>query len=448
MGNKDVIYTAGGILWKKVSGEYKIGLVCRKSFGEKWTLPQGQLKENESWEAAALREIEEEVGVKAKIIKYADTINYKAGETPKVVIYYHMQIAGESMTLLDSDIIRSEWYTPREALDLLAYEEEKELVKGIQFPGSDFMENIRKFSRQFGPVHYIRHLNTKSRAERLEGELKTTRVELDYAIKKAAGKDESPAWGVHAMELLDKAEIEMRNNNLDLGWKKLHAAGRLSIYGMTDGELAGKADTIRIEAEKLNEWRKSAIYKLLGDPDHPLADLNADSLARAARIRDEFYGNEYYKNRLTQDVFSVLLFTMVVSTVGIVLYFFLTDIENLIIHNDAGRSVSTLGMVVGVLLFGLLGGSISSLFHIRDSSVNTRIPEIISHNFVTVVRVIIGGGSALVIFIFLESELSGLILQDIDLKPANPFTYFAFAFVAGFTERLLLKAVSSITGRG
>jgi hypothetical protein len=273
-------------------------------------------------------------------------------------------------------------------------------------------------------------------------------VELDYAIKKAAGKDDPPDWGVHAMELLDKAENEMRNNNLDLGWKKLHAARRLSIYGMTDGELAGKADTIRIEAEKLNGWRTTAIYKLIGDPDHPLADLNADSLARAARIRDEFYGNEYYKNRLTQDVFSVLLFSMVVCTVGIVLYFFLTDIENLIIQNDAGRSVSTLGMVVGVLLFGLLGGSISSLFHIRDSSVNTRIPEIISHNFVTVVRVIIGGGSALVIFIFLESELSGLILQDIDLKPANPFTYLAFAFLAGFTERLLLKAVSSITGSG
>jgi hypothetical protein len=341
-------------------------------------------------------------------------------------------------------------FTPKDAIEKLAYDydEEKKLIEGLQYPGSRFFEKLRNVSRLLIPLHYIRHYYYKARFERLEGVLKTYRVELDYSISKATCNDEVPAWGVHARELLDRAENELRNYKIDKGWEKLHAARRLHIYGYTKMELKEKSDTIRVEAEKLNEWRRKAIYELIGDADHPKKDVNADTLFRVARLRDEYYNNEYYKNRLVEDVFLVLLFSMYLWTAGIILYFFLIDIETLIVYDDGtGRSISTSLMVPGVLLFGLLGGCISSLFLmflIRDSSKITRIPEIVSHHFATVVRVFIGGGSALVIFIFLESEFSTMLFQHINLQPLNPFTYFTISFVAGFTERLLLRAVSSV----
>lgn len=66
--------SAGGIVFKrepKLSRKETLWLICQHSYHKGWVFPKGLVadkKTNESIESAALREVEEEGGVKAKIV--------------------------------------------------------------------------------------------------------------------------------------------------------------------------------------------------------------------------------------------------------------------------------------------------------------------------------------------------------------------------------------------
>ncbi len=74
MPNPDIIHAAGGIVWKEENGEFKISVVYRDRHGPEWSLPKGKLQRDkkESWEAAAIRETTEELGLHTEIISFAD----------------------------------------------------------------------------------------------------------------------------------------------------------------------------------------------------------------------------------------------------------------------------------------------------------------------------------------------------------------------------------------
>ena len=62
--------SAGGIVFKKEKNK-TLWLICQHSYHKGWVFPKGLIgdkKENEDMKEAALREVEEEGGVKAKII--------------------------------------------------------------------------------------------------------------------------------------------------------------------------------------------------------------------------------------------------------------------------------------------------------------------------------------------------------------------------------------------
>lgn len=444
---RELIYAAGGILWKRIAGEYKIALVYRERYGGKWSLPKGKLEDDESWQEAALREVEEETGSKAKILKYADTINYEANGTPKVVIFWHMKVTGKSSKSPDAETIDLDWFSPKEALDKVEYKEEKEILTGIQYPGSRFKEAVASFFKALNPKKWLRTLGKSTQIERLEGDLKTFKEELNYFIKKDGENNEFSGWGSRARNLLTGTEEEIEKGNIDTAWKNFHGAKRMRIFGLSSSELLEHANILRIEASKLKEWRRKAVYRLIGDPEHPKENITPEVLYLASLIKDEHYNNGYYKNQLVRDVYKVLLIALVVI-VGLALVYFnhpdfatllnLKSLENL-------QPTNLTWLVFGIILFGTLGGCISAIFHIRDSSGISRIPEIVNNNYITSIRIFIGAGLAFVIFVFLQSDFVDKIFQ-IDIRPDNLFTYFAIAFVAGFSERLVLKAITTVVG--
>ena len=59
--------SAGGVIYKKVDNEYRF-LIGKHSGYHKWVLPKGMMEQGETEMETAVREVEEEVGVKAKII--------------------------------------------------------------------------------------------------------------------------------------------------------------------------------------------------------------------------------------------------------------------------------------------------------------------------------------------------------------------------------------------
>ena len=102
-----------------------------------YKFPKGHLKEKEFLKTAALREVEEEGQIKAKIIDKLGSNNYIIWDQEdrkkiiKKVTFFLMEYTGPSnLKYYDTEVVlEREWYPFEEALKKLAYESEKTLLK-------------------------------------------------------------------------------------------------------------------------------------------------------------------------------------------------------------------------------------------------------------------------------------------------------------------------------
>jgi len=127
-GKTSVIQAAGGIIWKEEGQQKKLAVVHRHKHND-WSLPKGKLDPGESWKKAALREVLEETGCIGKIQKYAGSISYVLNGKPKVVLFWHMKIKSFAPEKMNREVDEVRWLTVEEALELIDYEDEKDLIQ-------------------------------------------------------------------------------------------------------------------------------------------------------------------------------------------------------------------------------------------------------------------------------------------------------------------------------
>ncbi len=94
-----------------------------------------------------------------------------------------------------------------------------------------------------------------------------------------------------------------------------------------------------------------------------------------------------------------------------------------------------------VVLFGALGAAISSLMSLSSVLNDSAIPERVGSRWLAVSRVTLGAASALILYVFVLAELVNVFV-------VTPSSLLAIAFVGGFTERLLVRAVNAVGGDG
>jgi hypothetical protein len=337
-----------------------------------------------------------------------------------------------------------------EAAEILTLESEKNLVRSAPFPNDFYDSSDGQITLRYDYQQPSGRLSGSDAYERLEGELRAHSAILEYQIRKNSLEDGSiPAWGEQAGALVNMAYEQLKRGKIDPAWKSLHASKRLAIFGMDEEEQNNLAKRFRQEAENVSHWRKKAIYRLLGEYDQQGQDqrVTPSALYLAAEIRDEHFHNVYYRNRLNKTVINTLLVLLTV-TVGLIFAYLAYTIYQfpvpLISFPDGARLVQTLPMLTGTLLFGLFGGAMSSLFKVKKTSHSMKNPELINSHFFTTIRVFTGGAAAIAIFFFLESELFNILLPQLELRPSTGITYFVISFIAGFSERLLVRAVSTV----
>ena len=119
-----MIRAAGGIVLR----DGCVLLVHRPKYDD-WSLPKGKLDGDESWEDGALREVEEETGLRCELGEEVGRTHYSVLGVPKEVRYYRMECDGEAQPRNEVDEIR--WAPLAEALDLVAQEHDRELLAKI-----------------------------------------------------------------------------------------------------------------------------------------------------------------------------------------------------------------------------------------------------------------------------------------------------------------------------
>ena len=96
----------------------------------------------------------------------------------------------------------------------------------------------------------------------------------------------------------------------------------------------------------------------------------------------------------------------------------------------------------GVALFGAIGATVSAIMSFGTAAPDARIPERQANALVTFARPFVGAVSALIVVYAFQS---GLIAP-----PEVVWVPFAWllAFAAGFSERLVMRAVDATNGPG
>jgi 8-oxo-dGTP pyrophosphatase MutT (NUDIX family) len=123
-----VIRAGGGLVWRESLTGREIAIIHRSRYDD-WTLPKGKLRKDETWEQAALREVEEETNCLARLEDFAGCSCYHYEDLPKVVLYWHMQLLQEGEFTPSEEVDRLEWLPVEAALKKLSYSGERQLLK-------------------------------------------------------------------------------------------------------------------------------------------------------------------------------------------------------------------------------------------------------------------------------------------------------------------------------
>jgi 8-oxo-dGTP pyrophosphatase MutT (NUDIX family) len=125
-----VVRAAGGVVVRGTGAARAVLLVHRPAYDD-WTFPKGKVEQGESDEACAVREVEEETGLRCTLAEELSATEYVDGRgRPKRVRYWRMEVDSGELRF-EHEVDAARWLTTAEAADQLTYDRDLELLHGL-----------------------------------------------------------------------------------------------------------------------------------------------------------------------------------------------------------------------------------------------------------------------------------------------------------------------------
>jgi 8-oxo-dGTP diphosphatase len=125
-----VVRAAGGIPVRDGPDGPEVLVVHRVSYGD-WTFPKGKCEPDESDEACAVREVEEETGLRGALGDELPSTHYTdARGRPKRVRYWRLDVVGGELAF-HHEVDGGRWVAPHEAEALLSYERDLAVLRAL-----------------------------------------------------------------------------------------------------------------------------------------------------------------------------------------------------------------------------------------------------------------------------------------------------------------------------
>ena len=122
------VKAAGGVVWRRGAGGVEVA-VAHRPHRDDWSLPKGKLDPGETWEQAALREVEEEIGFRCRLGRELPSVAYDDHHGRSKIVRYWLMEPEEGDFVPNDEVDELRWLIPSAAAELLSYERDRELVE-------------------------------------------------------------------------------------------------------------------------------------------------------------------------------------------------------------------------------------------------------------------------------------------------------------------------------
>jgi 8-oxo-dGTP pyrophosphatase MutT (NUDIX family) len=123
------VRAAGGVVWRSDERDCPEVCIVHRPRYDDWSLPKGKLDAGESFEDAALREVEEEVGIRARLAEELPPATYTDNKgRSKLVRYWLMEIEADLGFSPNEEVDEVRWCSPADAARRVSYPFDAELL--------------------------------------------------------------------------------------------------------------------------------------------------------------------------------------------------------------------------------------------------------------------------------------------------------------------------------
>ena len=122
------VKAAGGVVWRRAGDTIAIAVAHRPRYDD-WSLPKGKLDPGEGWQEAALREVEEETGLRCKLLDELEPVAYRDPKQRSTLVRYWLMEPVSGAFEPNKEVDRFEWLALDDAVARLTYDHDRELVR-------------------------------------------------------------------------------------------------------------------------------------------------------------------------------------------------------------------------------------------------------------------------------------------------------------------------------
>jgi putative (di)nucleoside polyphosphate hydrolase len=265
--------------------------------------------------------------------------------------------------------------------------------------------------------------------ERLSSDVEAFETRLQPRLRRA----ENQEWAKTLRSYLRNAHEAIETRSIGAGYESLLAAERAAVPGLTPAERRARLASLREEASRklVDSWRGIACEKLLGDGTTPVSSAAMQEAMFHVHTRSQ---NAYHKLDLLRQQLRILAVILTLLVVGTLLLARIGALDFAVKNAEV--------LLPMAVLFGLLGGALSSMITVKGTPPALKIPDAQRSAVVAYVRVLIGGAAAIPIYILIEGQLINIVLGE-----ARSAGLMAFCFLGGFSERWFLGRIESLAGK-
>ncbi|MBL8925479.1 MAG: NUDIX hydrolase [Pseudonocardia sp.] len=118
---------AGGVLFRSLEHGVEVATVHRPRYDD-WSLPKGKLEPGESLAAAAVRELQEETGVRARLGPWLRDVSYAVANGRKFVRFWSAEALTSADFTPNHEVDELRWVSPATAADLLSHDHDRDVL--------------------------------------------------------------------------------------------------------------------------------------------------------------------------------------------------------------------------------------------------------------------------------------------------------------------------------